>query len=314
MRLVLTVDVAPSDENRIYLSGLGPNDEGVLLRSVDAGESFTAFAIPTDGLQGEQPYIAAVDLSNPDGIYVRTDLWAYDPATEVATASDALLYSNDGGVSFSQLLRASGKLFGFTFSPDDTELLIGYGDPLDVGGGRVTDPNALGIHRAAKGSSDFSRRYAGSVGCLTWTAQGLYVCTHEADTEFSLGLISATDFELDAPPSVEPLLRLSDVVGPLGCDACSAGAVCQSYWPSVCQSWGRSDCEPPAGGVCSAEGGAAAGSEGSGGDAPSEGGGGAGAADEARSGCACRAASRSAPLPSAWLLLSLPALARRRRH
>ncbi len=295
LRVVLTLDVAPTDEQRVYVSGLGKLGEGVLLRSDDGGESFEALAIPTDAALAELPFIAAVDPENPDALYVRTDLWAYDDETGVARANDALLYSEDGGTSFSELKRAGGKLFGFALSPDATEVLIGYGDPLEAGRARILDPEALGIYRATKGSAEFSKLYAGSIGCLTWTTAGIYACTHEVHTGFSLGLSATADFSLEAPPRFEPLLRLRNVAGPIECAACTAGASCASYWLSTCQSWGRDDCEQLEPNTCSQTGGA---------------GGSAGAADAGESqatggsrssagspspGCSCTAADEAHP-------------------
>lgn len=243
IRSVATIDVAPSDAERVYVSGLTADGAGVLLRSDDGGQTFEALALPTDSAHDEVPYIAAVDTKDPDAIYVRTDQWAFDPVEQVANANDAMLYSDDGGRHFTELLRKPGKLFGFTFSPDGDEVLLGYGDPVEAGGGRVTDADALGIYRGPKGSDHFEQRYTGSVGCLTWSEQGLYVCTLEADTGFSLGLARQTEFDLDAPADLQPLLRLQDVRGPLECGACTSGSICRSYWESTCQSWGRTDCE-----------------------------------------------------------------------
>jgi hypothetical protein len=312
MRTPLTIDVAPSDADRIYLSGLGADDVGVLLRSNDGGESFETLPIPTDGTGFEYPYIAAIDPEDADHLYVRTDFWQYDPETSSATARDALLYSDDAGVSFSELARANGKLFGFTFSPDGSEILLGYGDPLEAGANRMTDLDALGIYRAPKGSSAFEKRYAGSVGCLSWTEQGLYVCTHERQTGFSLGLIEQTDFDLARPPELRPLLVLADVVGPIECEACSTGAVCPRYWQSTCQGWGREDCDELSSPVCRGEGGAV-GIEPIGG-ASSEPQGGATLAPHAApeaAGCSCRMVPARATLPRS-VLVGLALLARRR--
>ena len=66
LRTPLTVDVAPSDENRVYLSGLDVDGAGVLLRSDDAGQTFEALAIPVDASSREAPYIAAIDGHSPD--------------------------------------------------------------------------------------------------------------------------------------------------------------------------------------------------------------------------------------------------------
>ncbi|HEX2871505.1 MAG TPA: MYXO-CTERM sorting domain-containing protein [Polyangiaceae bacterium] len=312
IRSVATIDVAPSDAERVYVSGLDAAGAGVLLRSDDGGQTFEALALPTDSVNDEVPYIAAVDAENPDAIYVRTDQWAFDSLAQVANANDALLYSDDGGRHFTELLRKPGKLFGFTFSPDGREVLLGYGDPLEAGGGRLTESDALGIYRAPKGSHQFEKRYAGSVGCLTWTEQGLYVCTLEADTGFSLGLATDTDFDLDGPANLQPLLRLQDVLGPLECPACTSGSICRNYWESTCQSWGRTDCEsllPTEADACAGAGG------------ESNAGGAAGEAAAkpptvplvAGGGCSCRVEPRT-HAGAWWALGSTFAFALRRRR
>jgi MYXO-CTERM domain-containing protein len=288
---VATVEIAPSDDARVYVSGLDPDGAGVLLRSNDGGKTFDAFAVPTDASQQEMPYIAGVDATNPDVIYLRTDEWLYDPTLQVANANDALLYSDDAGAHFTELLRRPGKLFGFAFSPDNTALLVGYGDPVESGGGRLTDARALGIYRAQKGSSDFEQRYTGSIGCLTWTAQGVYACTLEAETGFSLALAANADFALAKSTAFTPLLRLKDVVGPLDCPAASSGSICKAYWPSTCESWGRKDCEAPT-------------------KAPEQ----PTPRGVAGGGCSCRSANPNSGSAGAWLVLACMALALRRRH
>ncbi len=296
IRAVVTVDIAPSDANRVYLSGLGPDDAGVLLRSDDGGETFTASPIPIDASHDEVPYIAAVDPEDPDALYVRSDRWDFVADDQAMHANDALLYSNDAGAHFTELLRKPGKLYAFTFSPDTQEVLVGFGDPVEEGGGRVTEPEALGIYRAPNGSSAFEKRFAGSIGCLTWTANGLYACTLEAETGFSLGRTANVDFDLDTPAEFESLLRLQDVQGPLECPACSSGAVCRNYWETTCQAWGRSDCVAlsPAP-TCGAAGSPAT--------APDD--------DGPKSGCACHLAHTQGSRSSWWGLL-LAAFAARR--
>jgi MYXO-CTERM domain-containing protein len=265
LRTPLTIEVAPSDADRVYLSGLGESDEGVLLRSDDGGQSFEQLEIPTDAARFEAPYLVAVDPHDADHVYVRTDAWRYDAQSNSSIADDALLYSEDAGGSFAELLRAPGKLFGFAFSPNGSELLLGYGDPREAGGIRSTDAAALGIYRGPKGTGDFQMRYAGSVGCLTWNERGVYVCTDERESGFSLGLFEPSSFDGTATAQVQPLLVLAEVAGPIACPACSSGAICASYWLSTCQTWGRADCDdrarpacPPGGGAGSGAGGEAA--------------------------------------------------------
>lgn len=348
MRLVATVDVAPSDPQRIYVSGLGAGGVGVLLRSDDRGQTFRALPLPIDERNDEVPYIAAVDPKNADALYVRTDVWQYDELSGIATAADALLYSADGGEHFTELWRAGGKLFGFALSPGGQELLLGYGDPVE-GGGRFTDTGALGIYRAPAGTSDFAKVYDGAVSCLTWSEQGVYACTAQAQTGHALGFAKASKVTLESELAFEPLLSLLEVKGPLECGACTSSAGCGEYWQATCTAWGRSDCdalEPANGGAPScpsdAEAGADSGGAASGpadprGGAPSSAGGpsqggvltgsaasaGTGAvraggdAGEATSapgaGCGCRAAG--SPHNSglaAWTLLGMFVVWRRR--
>ena len=76
-----------------------------MLRSDDHGASFRSFPIPV--APEEYPYLAAVDATNPDRVYVRTDYWATDEIG-VAMASDALFVTEDGGQTFRELYRAAG--------------------------------------------------------------------------------------------------------------------------------------------------------------------------------------------------------------
>jgi hypothetical protein len=324
LKTPLTIDVAPTDSNRVYLSGLDADESGVLLRSDDGGESFVSFPIPTDAASFENPYIAAVDPTNAERVYVRTDLWAYDVTTSTATGNDALLISENGGAEFTVAARAAGKLLGFAFSPDGSEYLLGFGDPREAGGGRMTEPDALGIYRASTSGGSLAKIYAGSVGCLSWTEQGLYVCTHESDTGFSLGFSADTEFDLETPPELEPLLVLADVVGPVECEGCSNGAICQAYWAPTCQAWGRRDCveqdAPRCEGGASGEAGrgvtadAGAGASGSGGAAS----GGAGEASRdpisESNGCGCRSANSAGAAATPFALLTWVGLLSRRRR
>ena len=271
LRLVATVDVAPSDRKRIYLSGLGLNGAGVLLRSDDRGESYTVLPLPTDAKSDEVPYIAAVDSNNADALYIRTDVWKYDELSGGSTAADALLYSDDGGAHFNELLRQSGKLFGFALSPDGQEVLAGYGDPVE-GGGRLIDPDALGIYRAPAGSTSFAKVYGKPVSCLTWNEHGVYACTAQGETGFALGLTPAESLKAETEPAFTPLLSLLEVKGPLACNSCASGAQCAELWPATCAAWGRADCDthPPVAAAagasdCPAAGGADAGGAATGG-------------------------------------------------
>jgi hypothetical protein len=232
----VTLDIAPSDPNRIYVSAAGRAEPELLLRSDDAGARWTT--TPLAVAPEEYPYIAAVHPTDPDVLYVRTDFWKLDEQG-VLTANDALLHSEDGGATFREIHRAAGKLFGFALSSDGTELVIGYGDPVESS--RRVDPEVLGIYRASTADHVFAKIYDGSVSCLTWTQNGLYVCTSQAERGFALGIAASADFELTTEHPLTPLLDLAAVKGPIDCPAESSGAACRERWSESCSIFGNCD-------------------------------------------------------------------------
>jgi hypothetical protein len=276
----VTVDVAPSEPDRIYVSAVGRGVPEAIVRSDDRGASWTTNALEL--APDEHAYIAAVHPTNPDALYVRTDLWALD-AENVLTASDALFYSDDGGVSFRELHRAAGKLLGFALSRDASELVIGYGDPVDST--RLVDPSALGLYRASTRDHVFTKIYDGSVSCLTWTHNGLYACTSQAERGFALGFADNADFDLASAEPFTPLLDLETVSGPLECPEGSSAAVCRESWPATCALFESCDAGVAgSSGSGTGSGGTSAGSRASGAS------GAASSSSKADSSCGCRSA------------------------
>jgi hypothetical protein len=317
----VTFDVAASDPNRFYATAAGRTDPELFVRSDDRGASWTTRALELR--PEEQAYIAAVHPTDPDIVYVRTDLWELDEFN-VLVANDGLFYSDDGGETFSEIHRARGKLFGFALSPDASEVLIAYGDPVDSTA--PVDPAALGIYRAKAADHAFSKIFEGPVSCLAWTENGVYACTSQSQHGFALGFAESADFDLGTSDPLTPLLDLPSVAGPLECDPSSPGAVCGEDWPMNCAALGACD-----GGVA---GSASGGSAGNGASGPA-GSGNSGAAGSATSGaasggtsgagatketeksessCGCRAAGRRTHEGLlAALFVSTAAFARRRR-
>ena len=320
----LSLDVAPSDPARVYISGLTSAGDGVLLRSDDGGATFTARPIP-NASNAAAPYLAAVDPNDPDRIFVRTD--AYREIDGLDTGDDALLYSPDGGGRWHQVFNRQAKLFGFALSPDGATLLLGLGDPVLAA--TAVDPDHLGLYRVSTAelyaepeAAAFERIFSDGVTCLRWTSSALYACLSQTASGFELGRRADADFDVGEPAPFDAALRL-DEVRPLACPGDTAGAACATDgvngWPAVCQVLGA-DCgatpgqpEPwPTG-----EGGAAGSAATSdGGSAPGPGGAGAsgGASTPGEDACTCRAG----PLPrtGSWSLgvstVLLPLLRRRR--
>jgi len=285
-----TIDSAPSNPDRVYVSGLDADRNGVLLVSDDGGEHFERRAIPGVTIDGP-PFIAAVHPAMPDTVFVRTDGFEQDQFG-LRTANDALYVTRDAGRTFQEVLRGQAKLYGFALSPAGDRVLAGFGDPRDV----TVDPEALGIHAATvdeEALGPFNHETTEAVSCLKWTAQGLYVCATDFEVGFHLGFRADADLA-GGLASFTPLLKLPDLRGPLACPDETTGARCAEDWPDTCQAVGAA-CELPPDGA----GGAGATSAGEGGIGGDPGGasatGGTAPVPGARSpqGCACRTTATS---------------------
>jgi hypothetical protein len=227
---VFTVDLDPTDPTHVYATGLSADRKGVFLSSTDSGTTWATSVIGSTG-EYDYPYIAAVVPQNPNEIFVRTDSWMPDEGGVSSSANDALYYSNNGGVSFTLLIRQPAKLLGFALSPDGTTVLAGYGNPIL--GCSVVDPSVTGIYSAPVGGATFSQVTTASVTCLTWTAHGLYVCT---DGSSSVDSVEVYDGEL-ALEGGQPqtIMQLGDVLGPPPCCQETAAAC---PWLDVCPALG----------------------------------------------------------------------------
>ena len=287
-----TVDVAPSDPSRIYISAfIRETGAVVLLASKDRAGSWEQLDIPGADVMA-QAYIAAVHPTDADRIFVRIDNWNFDAEF---TAQDSLLHSNDGGRTWTQVLQRQAKLYGFALSADGKTVLAGYGDPNEAGG-RTTNPDDNGIFKASTDDFVFEKIFSATISCLTWNATGVYVCTSKFPG-MAVGFAPNAGFTLGMPNPFTPLLDVKDVHGPLSCVA----SVCQETWTTglqgtapVCQVLGA-DCgadlsrNTPACGPGISDGGSA--TAGSGGR-----GGGAGADAAGKSGgCGCYQADVAIP-------------------
>jgi hypothetical protein len=228
---VYTIDLDPHDPAHVYASALA-NNVGQLLVSVDSGATWTAHDIPKASSQ-EAPYLAGLDPRDPNRVYVRTDSWVLTDGA--LTANDALLYSDDAGVTWNELIRSHAKLFGFALSPDGSTVLVGFGDPQGGAGEVVTGP--FGVFASSTSTFSFEPIYDGKVGCLAWTKTGVYVCGSQAFDGFELGFAPDADFGADGG-RLATLLSLGDVKGPLACGPNTTGAVCAATWDVACATFG----------------------------------------------------------------------------
>jgi len=204
----LTLEVAPSRSDRIYVSAIDADLSSVLLRSDDRGETWQRLPItPHEALPA---YIAAVDPNDADRLYLRLD----------GPSEDVLLVSDDAGENFTEAFSISADMLGFALSPDGASLALG-------------GPGA-GLFVASAEQLDFAPSPAPltNLSCLKWTADALLACANEKADGFTLGAST------DAGQSFSALFHVSDLK-PLECEKDSdVGAVCPQAWPAVAQTLG----------------------------------------------------------------------------
>jgi hypothetical protein len=209
--LPLSLDIAPSDSSRIYLSGrLGLASEyiSVLLRSDDGGKSFERFQIPGTAQQ-KLAFIAAVDPIDADHVFLRVD----DPEGTL------VLSSSDAGQSFREIMRGHARLPGFAIARDASEIALG-------------GPND-GLWVAAADGSGLEQRSGVSPSCLGYGADGLYACSDATQ----LGTLLSRS--RDGGRNFEILLTFDSLCGVTACEPTSEVArSCRAVWETIAPTLG----------------------------------------------------------------------------
>jgi hypothetical protein len=298
-----TVDVAPSDANVVYLSGLS-GTHGALLRSSDAGKTFETSTVPNT-TTAHRPFIAAIDPNDANVVYVRLD---GEPSE--------LEVTRDGGKTFSSPLTTEVPALGFALSPDGQTI--------------IASNSFDGTFRGDARTLSFEKVACGGPSCLSFGDAGLFGCGDQRVDGFIVGRSD------DLGKSFQRVVDLTCVRGPAACDAgTSIGRVCPSAWPAVQAQIGATTCAPPdvepstaclagAGGE-GASGSAQAGTAASGGMLANGGGPGAMGGDTGKAGanavrasgggCGCRLATGRATAASSVLAaVGLAGLFARRRR
>jgi hypothetical protein len=199
-----TVDIAPTDPLRLYVSGVkdaGTAPTGALLVSTDHGSSWSMTIIPFAA--GERSiFIAAVDPTNADRVYLRTLAAADMPAR--------VLVSDDGGKTVRTIFTGKGTLPGFALSPDGAKIWVG--GALD------------GVQQASTKDFAFTQKSTAPVECLAFANDGLWGCSSEKG-----GFIAG--ISTDEGATFTAKLHFCDIRGPL---ACASGTTpqCDALWPA----------------------------------------------------------------------------------
>jgi photosystem II stability/assembly factor-like uncharacterized protein len=214
----LTLEVAPSAPDRIYVTAIASDLTSQLLRSDDRGETWER--LPIEPHPALPAFIAAVDPANPDRLYLRLD----------DSTTDYLLVSDDAGTSFDQAFSLDTELLGFALSPDGQRVALG-------GPGK-------GLFLADASDLEFQPSPApiANLSCLKWTQDALFACGNETADGFTLATSS------DGGENFAPLFHLHDLT-PLSCNAdTDVGARCEAAWPALAKRLGITEpaAPPPA--------------------------------------------------------------------
>ncbi|MBS2012536.1 MAG: hypothetical protein JST00_06605 [Deltaproteobacteria bacterium] len=223
-----TVDLAPSDGSRIYVTAVKnkglENRTAHLFESRDHGKTWTEHAVPLEGTE-RSLFIAGVDPNDPERVYLRTS-----NDFEMPTR---LLVSSDGGSTTRTVFTAKSALAGFALSPDGQRVFVG--SSLD------------GLQMARTTDLVFAQRSKIEIQCLAFSPDGLLACSNER-YGFVAGL------SRDDGATFTPVLRLCNIRGPLsGCPVGSAtqfecvagGKIGKPRWPFQRQQFA---CDVPEGG------------------------------------------------------------------
>jgi len=207
--IATTIEVAPSDPNRIYLGGVAGNPPvDVIERTEDRGSTWTRTTLPPPSAAAGA-LISAVDPHNPDRLWVRVLSTPPDP---FGMAPTTLRMSDDKAGTWTTLAETTASMLGFALSPDGASLA--YGGPED----------GISIG-SSDGSSGFARVSTMKDRCLTWADAGLYACATEPFDPFAVGLSTVLDRS-----SFDPIFKLADTC-PQECqDESAFGQVCRASW------------------------------------------------------------------------------------
>jgi hypothetical protein len=213
---VSTLEVAPSDPTRFYVSGTRGSGAGLtaqLFVSTNSGATWTERAVPLIPSIESAFYIGAVDPTNSDLVYLRTDIQSRLLVTTNAGASFQVssFVGADGGTAPS----LAGAMYGFALSPDGATIYAG-GTGVD------------GLFVGARGATSLVHRSNIDVVCLAARSGELWACSDQAS-----GLVVGVSTDNGA--TFAPRFQLDQVAGVLQCGADATVAQCEAQYPAQCK-------------------------------------------------------------------------------
>lgn len=197
--IVTTIDVAPSDPNRIYVSafrGDGMARTASLFVSSDKGTTWTERMAPLDAALESAVYIGAVDPTNEDIVYLRSE------------GQSRLSVTHDAGQTFTRVKTLDDEMLGLALSQDGSKIYIGS----------VAD----GLLMAPTSTLSFTQTSTIHVQCLVTHGTDLWACSDEVS-----GFVAGVS--QDDGKTFEPVLHLLSIDSPIQCPAKSTAAMCTAW-------------------------------------------------------------------------------------
>lgn len=202
-----TIEVAPSNTSRLYLTGAVPPTtssprQPFVYRSDNGGETWERFPynLETGSQTDLNIYLAAVDPANPDRVLMRVR----------GAPDDKLVVSDNGGESFHKVVSFAGML-GFARSEDGQRVWVGgdlgESEPglyVSEDRGEGFDPVLATVHLPEGGTESISVR----ASCLAVRGNELWACGNNFSDKFTLGVST------DNGASFTPVLRFAEVGPP----------------------------------------------------------------------------------------------------
>jgi hypothetical protein len=234
---VLSIDVAASDAQRIYVSAIrsgGATRRASLFVSRDDAQTWTEEPLAQFDPSSEGSiYIGAVDPMDPDRVYVRSAgiLAQYISANASCMSmygGSRLFVTTDAGGSFDVVdLPVTCQILGFALSPDGSRVYAGtYGD---------------GLFAASSTDLKFTRTSPVHVECLATRGDELWTCS-DAASGFIIG--SSTNEGACFEAKLPSLTGITGAAacnpmdsGPVACMAAGNGSICTSAaFQSLCEN------------------------------------------------------------------------------
>ena len=210
--------VAPSNPSWAYLTGAVVSDVGArfVLHSSDGLKTWQSTRVALGAAVAPTATLRIQDIhpSEPQKLF----LWLDYPPDE-GSPDDVLLYSSDAAATVTAVFAAPGDLYGFSFSPDGSQVVVG-GDVAGLWQATVADLDA-------DAASAFSQVSPAPAWALQWTPDGLFAGLDDFSTVFPR-LSYGWSETLGVP--FQRLMSVCDVQLIACGDATTAGGACASQF------------------------------------------------------------------------------------